>query len=233
MPPRRAANFTPPPRRPESSPAITLFVEPEDPIRIMGEMIRDADLIHEKLRGLAFADEHYRADLRVILGVAVRTKQRCARLLGEAPTTVDIEGTLDRLAEKIVEQVDEPMFQQTSRAIEEGVSEAIDDLFKDEKPSTIIDAPARKPPKKTRADRVRNLGGPAAVPVPAGVRASILKLLARHPATSIDLAKEIGGLPKSVYSTLTMLRGEGLVVTKEDESDGQRKNFLAAQAATA
>lgn len=89
--PRRSANFTPPPRRPESSPAITLFVEPEDPIRIMGEMIRDADLVQEKLRGLAFADEHYRADLRVIRGVAVRMADRCARLLGEIDDTKEAE----------------------------------------------------------------------------------------------------------------------------------------------
>jgi len=156
---RRSANFTPPARRPEQSPAVTLFVEPEDPIRVMGEMIRDVDLISEKLRGLAFADDAYRGDLRVIMGVAVRTKRRCERLLGEGSTAADIEGAVGRLAEKIVEQVDEG--------------------FGFENGPDAVPPPTPKPLKNQRAGRVRNLGGPAAVPVPGGVKASILKHLAR------------------------------------------------------
>ena len=64
--------------------AITIWVEPQDDINLLGVMVNDASLMLGKLKTLPYAAEGYRGDLRVILGAAERMRSRCARLLGEA-----------------------------------------------------------------------------------------------------------------------------------------------------
>ncbi len=65
------------------SPRVTLYEEPADGVLVLGEMMRDAKLIEEKLSGLPFAAAGYRGELRVILSAANRMCQRCVKLLGE------------------------------------------------------------------------------------------------------------------------------------------------------
>lgn len=63
---------------------VVLAEEPEDAVLVLGDMVRDASLILDKLKRLPFAGpDGYRGELRVILGAAKRTSERCARLLGE------------------------------------------------------------------------------------------------------------------------------------------------------
>ncbi len=73
-----------PPPVAEQVPHVTLYEEPVDGVLVLGEMMRDAQLIEEKLKALPFAGgAGYRGELRVILGAANRLCQRCAKLLGE------------------------------------------------------------------------------------------------------------------------------------------------------
>ncbi len=62
---------------------VELFSEPSEPLLVLGEMVRDVNLMLEKLRALPFSAEFYRADLRVIAGAAKRTFDRAARLIGD------------------------------------------------------------------------------------------------------------------------------------------------------
>ncbi len=69
---------------PRSQLAVTLFNEPEEEILVLGLVMADAELIEQKLRGsVRKSPTDYRGDLRVIVGAAVRIKQRCQRLLHE------------------------------------------------------------------------------------------------------------------------------------------------------
>ena len=78
----RSIPFTPPaePREPRQ---VDLFTEPTQPLLILGEMVRDVNLMLEMLRGLPFAGDHYSADLQVIAGAAKRTRDRAAKLIGD------------------------------------------------------------------------------------------------------------------------------------------------------
>ena len=201
--------FHPPPRKPQDAPPapVELYQEPIEDVVLLGEMLYDAKTMSELLGGLPFEREHYRANLRIVAGAADRMRKRCARLL------VEEEDISEELA-----------------ALE--VSNIIDTLPPEPEPKRPSGRPQRdrtqtgKPPRPARE---RNLGSPAAVPVPGGVKAGILKQLSRQPLTSVELAERLGGPSGSVYSTLTNLRGEGLIKTKVDEQDGQRKNYLIAQ----
>jgi hypothetical protein len=94
-PARRAADGPPPPPN--------LYQEPDEDILIVGEMLHDLKTMDELIRKLPFDREHYRANLRIVLGAAVRTRQRCERLLEDSPLA-QVEGAIDRLAERIVEE---------------------------------------------------------------------------------------------------------------------------------
>ncbi len=63
--------------------SVSLYEEPQDGVLVLGEMMRDARLIEEKLKALPFAGVGYRGELRVILGAANRVCQCCVKLLGE------------------------------------------------------------------------------------------------------------------------------------------------------
>ncbi len=67
---------------PEPAPRATLYQEPTEEVLLLGAMLRDVQLMEEKLKRL-FANAGYRGELRVILGAANRVCQCCAKLLGE------------------------------------------------------------------------------------------------------------------------------------------------------
>lgn len=80
------ASLVPPPRRPEDSPPapVSLFVEPDNPIELLGEMLHDVSTMGELLRGLPFERQHYRANLLLVYAASNRMRKRCERLLEEA-----------------------------------------------------------------------------------------------------------------------------------------------------
>jgi hypothetical protein len=72
-------------RRPEDAPPAPaeLYREPEHDIELLGEMLHDVETMEDLLRQLPFDREHYRANLRIVRGAAVRMGERCIRLLQE------------------------------------------------------------------------------------------------------------------------------------------------------
>lgn len=78
-------SLIPPARRPEDTPPLPadLYVEPEEDLLVLGEMLHDVATMGEMLRELPFVRWSYRGNLRVIRGAAVRMADRCAKLLGE------------------------------------------------------------------------------------------------------------------------------------------------------
>lgn len=84
--PRASRSLIPPARQPGEGPPAPpeLYVEPQNDIELLGEMLHDQATIGEMLRELPFDRAHYRGNLRVVLGAAVRMRDRCVRLLGEA-----------------------------------------------------------------------------------------------------------------------------------------------------
>jgi len=62
---------------------VTLFIEPADDISRLGAMVAETQTALELLKKLPFAGDGYRGELRVVLGIAERTRNRCLRLLGE------------------------------------------------------------------------------------------------------------------------------------------------------
>lgn len=68
----------------DTPPTPDLYVEPEDGLLILGEMLYDVSTMGEKLRELPFSRTAFRGNLRVVRGAAVRIADRCAQLLGEA-----------------------------------------------------------------------------------------------------------------------------------------------------
>lgn len=79
-------SLVPPARPPEEAPPapISLFVEPDNPIELLGEMLHDVATMGELLRGLPFERQHYRANLRLVYAASNRMRKRCERLLEEA-----------------------------------------------------------------------------------------------------------------------------------------------------
>jgi hypothetical protein len=76
-------------RRPEDAPPAPaeLYREPEHDIELLGEMLHDVETMEDLLRQLPFDREHYRANLRIVRGAAVRMGERCIRLLQEDDAT--------------------------------------------------------------------------------------------------------------------------------------------------
>lgn len=71
----------------ENAPSRTVvYQEPEQDIRILGELVRDVGVQKDMLAGLVFstADE-YKRNLRVVRNAAERTIKRCDRLIGDEP----------------------------------------------------------------------------------------------------------------------------------------------------
>jgi hypothetical protein len=71
----------------QSAPAaVKLYTEPEEDIRVLGELVRDVGVMKDMLAGLAFSSmEEYRKNLRVVRNAAERTIRRCDRLIGDEP----------------------------------------------------------------------------------------------------------------------------------------------------
>jgi hypothetical protein len=57
----------------------------------------------------------------------------------------------------------------------------------------------------------------------------ILAALKDGPATSGDIVKRTGMTTSCVYSTLSVLRSRGIVLSAEDDVDGIRKNWLVTK----
>jgi len=57
--------------------------EPTSDIELLGAMLTDNTTMGALLRELPYERTHYRSNLRMIAGAAIRTRQRCERLLGE------------------------------------------------------------------------------------------------------------------------------------------------------
>ncbi len=79
----RSIQVPPRPTRPDDRPPAPpeLYVEPESDIELLGEMLHDTRTMGEMLAQLPFDRAHYRANLRIVLGAAVRMRDRCQRLL--------------------------------------------------------------------------------------------------------------------------------------------------------
>jgi DNA-binding MarR family transcriptional regulator len=56
-----------------------------------------------------------------------------------------------------------------------------------------------------------------------------LELLRKQPLTSADVITRTGDTSSAVYSTLNILRTKGLIETRVDEADGQRKNYVVTK----
>lgn len=79
-----------------------------------------------------------------------------------------------------------------------------------------------------KQQRSRCCTRPAELPdvTPGTTEAALLKFIQKGPHTSgelITLSKLSSG---SVYTTLSKMKGEGKIETREDEADGQRKWFI-------
>lgn len=92
------------------------------------------------------------------------------------------------------------------------------------------------PPRRVQAKPVaKKKGRPKAAPVAADVvklpeeataGERVLALLKKAPMTSGELVKAAGVSSGSVYAALSAMRQRGEIETREDETDGYRKNFL-------
>lgn len=59
--------------------------EPTSDIEMLGAMLEDNQTMAILLRELPYERTHYRSNLRMVAGAAIRTRQRCERLLHEGP----------------------------------------------------------------------------------------------------------------------------------------------------
>ena len=65
---------------------MKIYQEPEQDIRVLGELVRDVGTMKDMLAGLVFTGpEEYARNLRVVRGAAERTIKRCDRLIGDEP----------------------------------------------------------------------------------------------------------------------------------------------------
>lgn len=63
---------------------VKLHTEPEQDIRVLGELVRDVGTMKDMLTELVFAtSDGYLQNLRVVRNAAERTIRRCDRLLGD------------------------------------------------------------------------------------------------------------------------------------------------------
>lgn len=232
---RISRKLIPPARRPEDAPPppAELYIEPENDIELLGEMLHDNRVMAEMLQELPFDRAHYRANIRIVLGAAVRMRERCARLLGEQPTAADIKGAIERLTDAIVDEIEREPEPDPGRAL-------------DLEASNIIDKPAEELPALVYFDRKKPYtdAAPAATephpgrkngrPTPKTGRAltdvetRCLEELKKGPTSSHALATAIGGVHKRTYVALTELRQAGLV--KHVRIDGENVNALAVSA---
>lgn len=183
----------PPPRRlgeePPSPP--DLYVEPEEDLLILGEMLHDVSTMGEMLRALPFDRHRYRGNLRVALGAAVRMRDRCQRLLGEALALPEASNIIDQRTEEetLIDALRKPPITDAEIATMGA-------------PLTSVDS------QENGNGRPRKTG---ATPVDGGLKAAIRRTLGeRGPMTAAelaeDLAKDTGANAKTVHETLAKMR---------------------------
>jgi hypothetical protein len=85
--------------------------------------------------------------------------------------------------------------------------------------------PRGRPPATAKAAAPASSGTDATTQ-DGGIRDRILAALTKRPMCSVDLVAAVNASSGSVYTWLKKLREEGVVVTHEDEADGERKNFV-------
>jgi hypothetical protein len=194
--------FQPPPPAPPPppEPQLQLYDKPEDQILLHGEMIRDAATIGEILQGLPFAGHDYRGNLRVIISANLRIRDVCLALLGEKASNI----------------IDEA--ERSSTIVDSDPDVDEDALTGNSYPTRKNGRSPKKPPA---AD-------PAAEREPGGRKLQILQLLRKNALTSGQIVEEFKGTAstQSIYQTLTDLRNSGLIDTRNDPLDGERKNFI-------
>lgn len=225
---RTSRKLIPPARRPEDAPPppAELYIEPENDIELLGEMLHDNRVMAELLQELPFDRAHYRANIRIVLGAAVRMRERCARLLGEQETAADIEGAVDRLADAILDEIDrEPEPPEASNIIDKPAEELPALVYFDRKKPYTNAAPAATEPHPGRKNgRPTPKTGRALT----DVETRCLEELKKGPTSSHALATAIGGVHKRTYVALTELRQAGLV--KHVRIDSENVNALAVSA---
>ena len=75
--------FKAPPRLVEAAREAGLIRDPQEPIKVYGNMLTDVEIIDSELKTLLFAGDDYMSKLRVIRGASKRLMDRCAALMGE------------------------------------------------------------------------------------------------------------------------------------------------------
>jgi DNA-binding transcriptional ArsR family regulator len=95
--------------------------------------------------------------------------------------------------------------------------------------------PAAAPAKRRQFTR-KNKRPPTAEPaagelqangrLPGGNQQTLLRLIQKRAYSSGELIERTGLSAGTVYGALNVMRSKGLIETREDEADGQRKNFL-------
>ena len=81
---RNAMEPPPASEEPKEGSRIQLYSEPQEDIRVLGELVRDVGVMRDLLSGLAFAGaDEYKRNLRVVKSAAERMITRCDRLIGE------------------------------------------------------------------------------------------------------------------------------------------------------
>ncbi len=185
---------------------IAIFEEPEDPVLIHGEMLRDAELIAAQLQDLPFSGRHYRTNLHLIIGAADRTKRRCALLIGE-DTPAQNGHSKTAKAEHI--PTSPPDAVEVSNLLTAAVRNG-----KDKQPKRR----SSKPPAATQS------------PADESLKNSILSLLRKNALTSRQIITALPGYETHrIYGALVELRSERAIDTRPDPIDGLTKNFEQQQ----
>ncbi len=176
-------------------------------------MIRDTATIDKILQGLPFDQKEYRGNLRVIISASLRIRDTCLALLGEQDPSNTINPVLPSM---IIDG-------ETGRQV-----------FLHDGPDVGEDPPRGNSYPTRKNGRVpkpakRSKGTDPDAAEPVGRKAEILQVLRKQALTSGDLIERLkptGASAQTIYATLTTMRNEGLIDTRNDPIDGQRKNFV-------
>jgi hypothetical protein len=141
-----------------------------------------------------------------------------------------IRSVLSQMAERVGARAEAPAGPIEARGLLGGatVSESL----------ALLPGPAGVPPAKRRGKgKLKHAPPPKAeasgmrfeqIRAAEELRGEIAVLLKKRPLTSREIIDATRREAGQIYAALSMLRKEGVVRTVEDESDGQRKNYLAA-----
>lgn len=213
--------FAPPPPAPSppQEPQLQLYDKPEDQILLHGEMIRDAGTITEILQGLPFAGVDYRGNLRVIISANLRIRDVCLALLGEREP--EASNKIDAGEPHEIEQASGPTGSERDGAPRSTGKRSQGARLE---PGNGRGRPSLNKPRASRSVT----DSPAVEPEPVGRKLQILQILRKRAMTSAQLIDQFKDTASaaSIYSVLTVMRNENLIDTRNDPTDGERKNFV-------